>query len=152
MNVRESVDYSLYLVTDRRVVDNMPVEQVVEEALIGGTTIVQLREKHKSTKEMVELGLRLKFLTTKYHVPLIVNDRIDVALAIGADGVHVGQDDMPACLARKLIGNDMILGVSAGTKEEAIQAFKDGADYIGVGPVYSTLSKKDAGNHLLVMI
>jgi len=119
--------------------------QVVEAAIAGGISVVQLRDKHESTRDMVELGLRLRKLTENTGVKLLVNDRIDVAMAIDADGVHVGQDDMPAAIARRLIGLDKILGVSAGTVAEARQAEADGADYIGVGAVYGTTSKSDAG-------
>ena len=118
---------------------------VVRAAVRGGATAVQLRDKEASTGEMIELGRALLQITRPAGLPLIVNDRADVALAIDADGVHVGQDDMPAPLARQIIGPERILGVSAGTVEEARQAERDGADYLGVGDVYGTPTKADAG-------
>ncbi len=143
--MKQAVDWSVYVITDRRVAGDRSILEVVRAALRGGATVVQLREKEATTRQMIELGRALHRITQEAGVPLIVNDRVDVALAIGAEGVHVGQDDMPAALARRLIGPDRILGVSAGTVEEAIQAQQDGADYLGVGDVYGTPSKPDAG-------
>ncbi|KAJ8903995.1 hypothetical protein NDN08_000525 [Rhodosorus marinus] len=143
---RPNMDYSLYLVTDRKLTKHGDVSSVVEAALDGGTSVVQLRDKDVSTREMIELGQELRCVTEQNGVPLLVNDRVDVALAIKADGVHVGQDDMPIEMVRKLIGADKIIGVSAGTIEEAVQAENDGADYLGVGAVYATSSKSDAGD------
>ena len=117
----------------------------VRLAVRGGATAVQLRDKGASTRDMIELGRALLALTRPAGIPLIVNDRADVALAIDADGVHVGQDDIPAPLARQIIGPERILGVSAGTVEEARQAEREGADYLGVGDVYGTPTKADAG-------
>jgi len=119
--------------------------EVAREAIAGGASIIQFREKEMSTRKMVEVGLALRALTHEKGVPLIVNDRLDVALAVEADGVHVGQDDMPAILARKLIGPEKILGVSAANLAEALEAEKAGADYLGVGPVFATATKPDAG-------
>jgi len=141
----KNVDLSVYVITDRRVAGERSILDVVRAAIRGGATVVQLREKEASTREMVELGQALHEITREARVPLIVNDRLDVALAIDAEGVHVGQDDMPAHLARQLIGPDKILGVSASTVEEARQAEGDGADYLGVGDVYGTPTKPDAG-------
>jgi len=140
------MDYSLYLVTDRKLAKHGDVSSVVNAALDGGTSVVQLRDKDASTREMIELGQKLRTVTERKGVPLLVNDRVDVALAIKADGVHVGQDDMPVGMVRKLVGADMIIGMSAGTVEEAVQAESDGADYLGVGAVYATSSKSDAGD------
>ena len=123
----KNIDYSLYLVTDRNQPAAGTFEKVVEEALKGGVTLVQLREKEGDTGLLYERAVKLKKITDAFHVPLIIDDRIDIMLASGADGVHVGQSDMPAAMARKLIGPDKILGVSAGTLEEAVQAEKDGA-------------------------
>mmetsp|Transcript_9904 Transcript_9904/g.26337 ORF Transcript_9904/g.26337 Transcript_9904/m.26337 type:complete len:191 (-) Transcript_9904:1456-2028(-) len=133
MNIRRSVDYSVYLVTDRTIATRagLSLEKSVEEALRGGVSVVQLREKNVGTREIVATGRRLLKITREYGVPLIVNDRVDVALAIDADGVHVGQDDMHAADARRLIGGSRILGVSAGTVEEALEAQRNGADYVG---------------------
>lgn len=140
----KNIDYSLYLVTDRNQPAAGTFEKVVEEALKGGVTLVQLREKEGDTGLLYERAVKLKKITDAFHVPLIIDDRIDIMLASGADGVHVGQSDMPAAMARKLIGPDKILGVSAGTLEEAVQAEKDGADYLGVGAMFPTATKKDA--------
>lgn len=137
-------DYSLYIVTDKKIAGCHSMTQIVKSAIIGGATIVQYREKTTNTKEMVKQARLLHKITIKTKTPLIINDRIDIALAIGAEGVHVGQDDMPALLARKIIGIKMILGVSVNTVKQAIQAEKDGADYIGAGPVFKTLTKLDA--------
>lgn len=139
----KSFDTSLYLVTDPHMAKS-GVEDTVERALKGGVTLVQLREKEGDTGELYQKAMRLKAVTDAYRVPLIIDDRIDVMLAVDAAGVHVGQSDMPAAIARKLIGPDKILGVSAGTLEEAVQAEKDGADYLGVGAVFPTQTKKDA--------
>lgn len=138
------IDYSLYLVTDRKQPAPGTFEKVVEEALKGGVTLVQLREKEGDTGLLYERAVKLKQITKAYHVPLIIDDRIDIMMAEDADGVHLGQSDMPAALARKLIGPDKIMGVSAGTLEEAVKAEKDGADYLGVGAMFPTATKKDA--------
>ncbi len=143
--MKPKVDLSVYVITDRKLAAPRSVVEVVQAALRGGATVIQLREKEAPTREMVELGMALLRVTRPAGVPLIVNDRVDVALAIDADGVHVGQDDMPAALARKLIGPDKILGVSAETVEQALLAQRDGADYLGVGDVYGTPTKPDAG-------
>ena len=137
------IDLSLYLVTDNSE-DVGKFLNTIEEAIKGGTTVVQLREKTADTLDFYNLALKVKEITTKYNVPLIINDRVDVALAIDADGVHVGQSDMPCDVTRRLIGEDKILGVSASTVDEAKKAQKDGADYIGTGAVFPTATKKDA--------
>jgi thiamine-phosphate pyrophosphorylase len=139
------IDWSLYLLTDHRVAGGRSLLEIVRAAIQGGATVVQFREKDASTRAMVELGRALLEITRPAGVPLIVNDRIDVALAIDAQGVHVGQDDMPAPLARRLLGPDRILGVSAGTVAEALQAERDGADCLGTGDVFGTPTKADAG-------
>ena len=141
---KEDIDYSVYLVTDRRNKTDEEFLNIIEEAIKGGTTIVQLREKTASTKEFYELALRVKKITSRYGVPLLINDRIDIALAVDSEGVHIGQDDMPADIAREIIGDDKILGVSASTVEEAKKAEMDGADYIGSGAVFPTATKDDA--------
>jgi len=138
----KNVEYSLYLVTDRTNKTEKEFLTTIEEAILGGTTIVQLREKDASTGEFYRLALHLKKLTSKYNIPLIINDRLDIALAIDADGVHVGQSDMPADIVRKIIGKEKILGVSAATTEEAKKAEKDGADYIGSGAIFPTQTKE----------
>lgn len=138
------LDLSLYLVTDKRNKTDDEFLKIIEEAIKGGTTVVQIREKEGETLDFYNLALKVKEITSKYNVPLIVNDRIDVALAIKSEGVHIGQTDMPADVARSLIGDEMILGVSASTFKEARKAEKDGADYIGTGAVFPTATKDDA--------
>lgn len=138
-----TVDLSLYLVTD----NSDDVERflnIIEEGIKGGVTVVQIREKTADTLDFYNLALKVKEITTKYNVALIINDRVDIALAIDADGVHVGQSDMPCDVTRKLIGPDKILGVSAATIPEAKKAEADGADYIGTGAVFPTATKDDA--------
>ena len=141
---KEDIDYSVYLVTDRRNKTDEEFLNIIEEAIKGGTTIVQLREKTASTKEFYDLALKVKEITSRYDVPLLINDRIDIALAVDSEGVHIGQDDMPAGIAREIIGEDKILGVSASTVEEAKKAEIDSADYIGSGAVFPTSTKDDA--------
>lgn len=140
-----NIDLSLYLVTDNSD-DEEKFLKTIEEAIKGGVTVVQIREKTADTLDFYNLALKVKNITTKYNIPLIINDRVDVALAIDADGVHVGQSDMPCDVTRKLIGKDKILGVSAATINEAKKAEKDGADYIGTGAVFPTSTKDDASN------
>ena len=139
----KNIDLSLYLVTDKSD-DVEKFLNTIEEAIKGGVTVVQIREKTAETLDFYNLALKVKEITTKYNVPLIINDRVDVALAIDAEGVHVGQSDMPCDVTRKLIGDDKILGVSASTIDEAKKAQKDGADYIGSGAVFPTATKDDA--------
>jgi thiamine-phosphate pyrophosphorylase len=138
-----AVDYSLYLITDRSFLKGRSLKSVVEEAIIGGTTIVQVREKNISTREFYRVAMEIKEVTDHYKIPLIINDRIDIAQAINADGVHLGQDDMPLTIARKILGKDKIIGISAGTLDEALEAQKDGADYLGIGAIFYTGTKKD---------
>ena len=120
------------------------VEDAVRQALLGGVTMVQLREKNCSAKEFFETAQRVKKITDQAGVPLIINDRVDIALAVDADGVHVGQSDIPAAEARRLLGPDKIIGVSARTVEQARKAEADGADYLGVGAMFVTGTKQDA--------
>ena len=134
----------LYLVTDRRWLNERALKDDVEKAIQGGVTCVQLREKGTDEKTFIDLALSLKDVCHRYHVPLIINDNIDIMLKVDADGVHVGQKDMEATIARQKIGPDKILGVSASTKEQAIKAQEAGADYLGVGSVFSTQTKMDA--------
>lgn len=137
------LDLSLYLVTDKSD-DVEKFLKTIEEAIQGGVSVVQIREKTADTLDFYNLALKVKEITTRYNVPLIINDRVDVALAIDADGVHVGQSDMPCDVTRKLVGDDKIVGVSATTIEEAQKAERDGADYIGTGAVFPTSTKDDA--------
>jgi thiamine-phosphate pyrophosphorylase len=145
MHTRHTIDWSVCLVTDRRAAGSRDLLDIVRAAIAGGTSIVQLREKDADTRAMLEMGRALLDLTRPAGIPLIVNDRIDVALALDAEGVHVGQDDMPADIARRLIGPDRILGVSAETEAQAREAEASGADYLGVGTVFATPSKADTG-------
>ncbi len=118
---------------------------VAREAAKGGATIIQFREKRKSTREILEIAMALHKLLADKEIPLIINDRLDVALAVGASGVQVGQDDMPLDIARRFLGSERIIGVSARNLEEAVRAARGGADYLGVGPIFATPSKGDAG-------
>ena len=138
-------DYSLYLVTDRMLMRTKTLGEAVEQAVIGGCTIVQLREKEILSLDFYVLASEMKKITDRYGIPLIINDRIDIAMAVGAAGVHIGQKDIPADIARKVIGKDMLLGVSAVSAAEAVNAAKAGADYLGVGAMFPTRTKPDAG-------
>jgi thiamine-phosphate pyrophosphorylase len=135
----------LHVLTDREWSRGRPLLDVAAAALDGGATVIQLRDKAAATRALVEEGLALRELTRARGALLIVNDRVDVALAVDADGAHVGQNDMPAALARRLLGHDRILGVSAANAAEADAAVAAGADYLGVGPIYPTRGKADAG-------
>ena len=138
-------DYSLYLVTDRMLMRTKTLGEAVEQAVIGGCTIVQLREIESLSLDFYVLASEMKKITDRYGIPLIINDRIDIAMAVGAAGVHIGQKDIPADIARKVIGKDMLLGVSAVSVAEAVNAAKAGADYLGVGAMFPTGTKPDAG-------
>ncbi|MCI6190324.1 MAG: thiamine phosphate synthase [Clostridium sp.] len=138
-----NIDYSVYLVTDRDLLKGRKLTEVIEEAILGGTSIVQLREKCASSLEFYEIAKEVKKITDKYNVPLIINDRIDIALAIDASGVHLGQSDIPCSIARKILPKGKIIGVSAHNLNEAEKALKDGADYLGCGAVFNTSTKKD---------
>lgn len=137
------IDYSLYLVTDRRFIGNKPLKKAVEAAILGGVTAVQIREKEASTREFYNIALDVKQVTDHYKVPIIIDDRIDIAQAIDADGVHLGQSDMIISIARKILGKDKIIGISAGNIKEAVDAEKEGADYIGIGTLFNTGTKTD---------
>ncbi|HCC65425.1 MAG TPA: thiamine phosphate synthase [Moraxella sp.] len=137
-------DYRLYLVTDRNCLQQQTLEQAVEQAILGGVTLVQLREKAIASKEFYERALRIKAICHHYNVPLLINDRVDIALAVEADGVHIGQSDLPCGVVRQILGKDKIIGVSARTAQQAIQAQADGADYLGVGAMFATSTKADA--------
>ena len=138
-------DYSLYLVTDRMLMRTKTLGEAVEQAVIGGCTIVQLREKEILSLDFYVLASEMKKITDRYGIPLIINDRMDIAMAVGAAGIHIGQKDIPADIARKVIGKDMLLGVSAVSAAEAVNAAKAGADYLGVGAMFPTRTKPDAG-------
>ena len=135
-----------YLVTDSAILGERDFYQAIEDALKAGIKTIQLREKDALGKEFLEKAFKLRELTKKYNALLFINDRVDVAMIVEADGVHVGQKDIPAGYVRKLISNDMLLGVSANTVEQAKLAKENGADYIGVGAVFNTSTKLDADN------
>ena len=137
-------DYTLYLVTDRQLMSCDSLTEAVEQAILGGCTMIQLREKELSSLEFYNQAVAVKQVTDKYHIPLIINDRIDIAMAVQATGLHIGQHDLPAAAVRKVIGENMLLGVSASSIAEAIQAQQDGADYLGVGAMFPTGTKTDA--------
>ncbi len=142
---RRSIDYSLYLVTDRGLARGRPIAAVVSAAAAGGVTCVQLRDKHGSTRQLIDEAGRLSELLKPRGIPLIINDRLDVALAVQADGVHLGQSDMPLDLARRIAGDSLIIGISAESLADALAAERQGADYIGVSPVFATPTKTDTG-------
>ncbi|MDR3290193.1 MAG: thiamine phosphate synthase [Rickettsiales bacterium] len=136
--------YSVYLVTDSALKSTNTLEEAVEQAIKGGCTIVQLREKEIGSLDFYNLGIKIKAITDKYHISLLINDRLDIAQAINADGIHIGQSDIPCVIARNILGKNKIIGVSASNLQEAIQGEKDGADYLGVGAMYAQTTKKDA--------
>ena len=137
------IDYSIYLVTDEACLHGRPLLECVEEALAAGVTLVQYRAKAADGGVLYAEACKLKELCDKYNVPLIINDRLDIALAVGAAGVHLGQDDLPCAVARRLLGEDFIIGVSAHNPAEAVQAVSEGADYLGCGAVFGTATKHD---------
>lgn len=140
------VDYSLYLITDRYLTGSKEFYSSVRRALQGGVTILQIREKDATSEEFYSIGLKLREIADEFNVPLIVNDRLDIALAINADGVHLGQGDLPLGVVRRLLGPGKILGYSVTNPQEARYGERNGANYLGAGPVFSTDSKKDAPN------
>jgi len=140
---RSDIDYSVYLVTDRGLSKGRSNTEIVIAAVSGGATVVQLREKTAGTREFIQEALTLKDFLEKRGVPLIINDRLDVAQAIEADGVHLGQNDMPIEMARSIVGDRMIIGISAELLQDAIDAEQAGADYLGVSPIYATPTKTD---------
>lgn len=142
----KNFDLSVYLVTDTEMCPRENLLDVCEKAVQGGATLIQLREKNISSRLFYEEAVALKRLCLRLNVPLLINDRLDIALAAGADGVHIGQSDIPIEAVRRLLGNDSIIGVSAGSVEEAVTAEKQGADYLGVGAVFPTATKDDAEN------
>ena len=141
-------DYSLYLVTDRTLSLGRSTVEVVRAAIRGGVSCVQLREKGCSTREFMDEARLLKALLAGTGVPLFINDRLDVALAVGADGVHLGQNDLAIADARRLVGNRMIIGISAESVADAVRAEAEGADYIGASPVFTTPTKTDTASPL----
>ncbi len=140
---KRNVDYALYLVTDRGLARGRSTPEIVRAAVFGGVTCVQLREKECPTREFIEQALAIKNFLEARQVPLIINDRLDVALAVAADGVHLGQSDMPLEMARKIAGRSLLIGISAESVQDAVAAEKSGADYLGVSPIFTTPTKTD---------
>lgn len=141
------IDLRLYLITDRRLFTSHGSQfTAVEDALKGGLRAVQLREKDLGTRDLLNMAYMMRDLTKQYNARLFINDRVDIALSVGADGVHLGQNSMPARPVRKISGNKLLIGVSTHGIDEAIEAEKDGADFITVGPIYQTPSKLKYGN------
>jgi thiamine-phosphate pyrophosphorylase len=139
----KNIDYSLYLVTDRGLSRGRPTTEIVEAAVSGGVTCVQLREKDCSTREFIAQAQAIRDRLQALAIPLIINDRLDVAMAVEADGVHLGQTDMPLEMARAIVKDTMLIGISAESLRDAVEAEKGGADYLGVSPIYATPTKTD---------
>lgn len=139
----KTMNYSLYLVTDRGLSRGRSTRDIVESGIRGGVTCVQLREKTATTREFIREALGIKDLLASRNVPLIINDRLDVALAVGAEGVHLGQKDMSLEMARTIAGDRMIIGISVESVEDAVTAAEGGADYLGVSPIFATPTKVD---------
>ncbi|KRU24236.1 thiamine-phosphate pyrophosphorylase [Clostridium sporogenes] len=137
------INYELYLITDRRFLKGRELKKVIEDAILGGVTLVQVREKDVSTREFYNVAKEVKEVTDYYKVPIIINDRLDIAQAIDASGVHLGQKDMHLNIAREILGKDKIIGISVGNVKEALEAQNNGADYLGIGTIFPTGSKKD---------
>ena len=138
----KKIDFTLYLVTDRGWLGERSLPECVEEAILGGATLVQLREKEISSKAYLELAEAVKAVTDRHGIPLIINDRIDIAFAAAAAGVHLGPEDLPVPVARRLLGGNKIIGASAATLEEALSLQAQGADYLGVGALFPTATKE----------
>lgn len=138
------IDYSLYLCTNSEMNNNYSLEYCVKQAIIGGVTIVQIREKEKNYDEFFKIASRIQKITNRYNIPLIINDNIKIAIKINADGVHIGQNDISCLEARKLLGIKKIIGVTVTNLSEAKQAIESGATYLGVGAIYKSSTKKDA--------
>lgn len=141
--MKPQIDYSIYLVTDDSWLKGRSLTECVRRALDGGVTLVQYRSKQRDGGPMYAEALQLKALCDEYNVPLIINDRVDLAMAVGAAGVHLGQDDLPCTAARRLLGDEYVIGVSAHNPEEALQAITDGADYLGCGAVFGSATKQE---------
>ena len=138
------IDYSLYLCTNSEINIDYPLEYCVEQAILGGVTIVQIREKEKEYIEFFQIASRIKKVTDKYNIPLIINDNLEVAKHIKADGIHIGQNDISCLEARKILGPEKIIGVTVTNLNEAKKAIEAGASYLGVGAIYKSTTKKDA--------
>ncbi len=141
-------DLSLYLVTDPDLTMGRPLTKIIEEAVVGGVTMVQIREKNASTLEFYNFAMEVKSILKKHNIPLIINDRMDIAIAVDAEGLHIGQSDIPYSIARKLLGKTKIIGLSVETVEQAREANNLDVDYIGLSPVFSTNTKLDINTPL----
>ena len=137
----KTLNTTLYFITDSTGLEEEVFLERVEQALQGGATIVQLREKEKTTRDYLALARKVHGMTKQYGIPLIIDDRLDVALAMGAEGVHLGQSDMPISIARSILGPDKIIGATTKTVPQALEAYEQGADYLGVGAIYPTTTK-----------
>ncbi len=137
-------DFSLYLCTNSEMNNHYSLEECVEQAIKGGVSIVQVREKNKSFDDFLRIVTRIKKITDRYEIPLIINDNIDIAVSINADGIHIGQSDIPCLKARKILGDEKIIGVTVTNLKEAEKAVKDGATYLGVGAIFKSITKNDA--------
>jgi len=147
--MKKNIDLSLYLVTDRELSKGRTIEYIVDQAVKGGVTMVQLREKNCSSREFLELAIRLKKILKNKNIPLIINDRLDIALAAEADGLHIGQSDMPYKKAREILGHKAIIGLSVENLDQAVEANKyEDLNYIGLSPVFSTPTKTDLNTQL----
>ena len=142
--MKPEIDYSLYLITDRERMVHNSIEQCIEQAVLGGCTLVQLRESNVTSRTFYETALQVREVTKRLRVPLIINNRADIAVAVGAEGLHIGQKDLPYEAARRILGPERIIGVSANILEAAQRAEKEGADYLGVGAMFPTGTKTDA--------
>ncbi|NLV27600.1 MAG: thiamine phosphate synthase [Methanomicrobiales archaeon] len=140
------MDYGLYIITDDDLTPGSSHVRIAQDALIGGARIIQLRDKKRSGAELYAIAKEIRNLCNMYNAGFIVNDRVDIALLSGADGVHLGQDDLPLTVVRPLFPPPFIIGISVGSVDEAVLAEEGGADYLGVGPIFSTETKKDAGS------
>lgn len=136
-------NWKLYVIVDRDVARDKDLAQVAEAAIKGGADVIQFRDKTSTDKESIKTALVIRVVTRRHKVPFIINDRVDIAIAADADGVHLGQDDLPVNTARAILGKNKLIGVSTHNLEQAINAQEDGADYIGIGPVYATPTKPD---------
>lgn len=138
------IDYSLYLCTNSEINNHYSLEECVEQAIKGGVSIVQVREKNKSFNDFLKIATKIKKITDMYQIPLIINDNIEVAKKINADGIHIGQSDISCLKARKIFGDKKIVGVTVTNLEEAEKAVNDGATYLGVGAIFKSITKNDA--------
>ncbi len=140
---KSKINYTLYLVTDRNILGSRDLCKSIEQAIQGGTSIIQLREKNITSIEFYNIAKEVKKITNKYNVPLIINDRLDIALAVDADGIHIGPEDLPVKVVRKIMGADKIIGASTCNIKEAVEAEEAGADYLGVGAMFPTKTKNN---------